>query len=108
MKKLPKLLTVFFLLFTLIITAQKKETKPNILFILADDLGYADLSATGSTFYETPNIDKIVNEGTVFTNGYANSRVCSQSRARHYITIHVGLLLVKLGSKKINLQKCLL
>ncbi|MBU3011340.1 sulfatase [Polaribacter vadi] len=99
MKKSHTLLTGIFLIFTITIIAQKKETKPNILFILADDLGYADLSSSGSTFYETPNIDKIANEGIVFTNGYANSRVCSPSRAsimtgkftaRHDITVHIG------------------
>ena len=56
-------------------------SKPNVLFILADDLGLHDLSVTGSTYYETPNIDRIANEGTVFTQGYASSRVCSPSRA---------------------------
>jgi len=99
MNTLKYLLILFFLAITTLLTAQKKENQPNILFILADDLGYADLSALGSKYYETPNIDKIVNEGTVFTNGYANSRVCSPSRAsiltgkftaRHDITVHIG------------------
>ncbi len=75
------------------------KKKPNIVFILADDLGLHDLSVTGSTYYETPNIDKIANEGTVFTQGYAASRVCSPSRAsimlgqftaRHGITDWIG------------------
>lgn len=56
-------------------------TKPNVLFILVDDLGYADLSVMGSPYYETPNIDKIANSGTIFTNGYAACTVCSPSRA---------------------------
>ena len=62
---------------------KKQETpkKPNVLFILVDDLGYADLSVMGSKFYETPNIDKIAKSGTVFTNGYAACAVCSPSRA---------------------------
>ena len=76
-----------------------EEQKPNVLFILVDDLGYKDLSCTGSTFYETPNIDKIANEGMVFNQGYAASRVCSPSRAsimtgkftaRHGITDWIG------------------
>ena len=46
-------------------TAEKK--KPNVVLILADDLGIHDLSYTGSDYYETPNIDKIAEEGTVFT-----------------------------------------
>lgn len=73
--------------------------RPNVLFILVDDLGVHDLSVTGSTYYETPNIDRIANEGTVFTQGYAASRVCSPSRAsimlgqftaRHGITDWIG------------------
>ncbi len=73
--------------------------KPNILFILADDLGYHDLSCMGSSFYETPNIDRIAKEGMVFTEGYAASQVCSPSRAsimsgkftaRHGITDWIG------------------
>ena len=44
-------------------------TRPNIVFILADDLGWNDLSAGGSTFYESPNIDRIAHEGMMFTQG---------------------------------------
>jgi arylsulfatase A-like enzyme len=55
--------------------------KPNVVFILADDLGLHDLGFTGSKYYETPNVDRIANEGTIFTQGYASSRVCSPSRA---------------------------
>lgn len=73
-------LTILFL--TISISAQLKEnSKPNILFILADDLGYSDLSCMGSNYYETPNIDSIANDGMVFTNGYAGAQVCSPSRA---------------------------
>ncbi len=57
------------------------EKQPNILFILADDLGYNDISCMGSTFYETPSIDRIAAEGMMFTNGYAACQVCSPSRA---------------------------
>ncbi|WP_136480787.1 sulfatase [Cognatitamlana onchidii] len=77
----------------------KENKNPNIVFILVDDLGYHDLSVTGSTFYETPNIDKLATEGVMFSNGYAASRVCSPSRAsimtgkftaRHGITDWIG------------------
>lgn len=73
--------------------------KPNIVFILVDDLGINDLSVTGSPFYETPNIDRLATESVVFTQGYACSRVCSPSRAsimtgkftaRHGITDWIG------------------
>jgi arylsulfatase A-like enzyme len=54
---------------------------PNIVFILADDLGWRDLSCQGSTFYETPNLDKLAASGMRFTNGYAACPVCSPTRA---------------------------
>ena len=75
------------------------EKKPNVLFILVDDLGLIDLGVTGSTYYETPNIDKLAKQGMIFTQGYAASRVCSPSRAsimtgkftaRHGITDWIG------------------
>lgn len=78
--------------------SSEKRT-PNVLFILVDDLGYTDLSVMGSEFYETPHIDQIANNGMIFTNGYAASRVCSPSRAsimtgkftaRHGITNWIG------------------
>ena len=77
---------------------QTKE-KPNIVFILVDDLGLMDLGFTGSSYYETPNVDQLASEGMVFTQGYATSRVCSPSRAsimtgkftaRHGITDWIG------------------
>lgn len=73
--------------------------KPNVLFILADDFGYHDMSCMGSQFYETPNIDSIANQGAIFTNGYAACSVCSPSRAsimtgkftaRHGVTDWIG------------------
>lgn len=97
-----KSIIIVFLAFQTI-NAQHKTAqipkKPNILFILVDDLGLKDLSCTGSKFYETPNVDRIANEGTVFTQGYACSAVCSPSRAsimtgqftaRHGITDWIG------------------
>ncbi len=55
--------------------------KPNILFILIDDLGCRDLSAFGSTFYETPRLDRLVEQGARFERAYASSPVCSPTRA---------------------------
>ncbi|MCF6174645.1 MAG: sulfatase [Victivallaceae bacterium] len=55
--------------------------KTNIVLILIDDMGWRDLSCYGSTFYETPNIDKLFNEGMHFTNAYATCPVCSPTRA---------------------------
>ncbi|MHA2323899.1 MAG: sulfatase, partial [Promethearchaeota archaeon] len=55
--------------------------KPNIIFILIDDMGWKDLGCYGSSFYETPNIDILAKEGMSFTNAYATCPVCSPTRA---------------------------
>lgn len=54
--------------------------RPNFVFILADDLGYADLHCYGGRANCSPNLDRMASEGLLFTNGYANSSVCSPSR----------------------------
>jgi arylsulfatase A-like enzyme len=54
--------------------------QPNIVFIMADDLGYADLSCCGRRDFSTPNIDRIAARGVRFTQAYANSAVCSATR----------------------------
>ncbi len=61
--------------------ASAAEQRPNFVFILADDLGIHDLSVQGSSFYQSPNIDRIADEGMRFTQGYAACQVCSPSRA---------------------------
>ena len=55
--------------------------KPNIIFILIDDMGWKDLGCYGSDFYETPNIDRLASEGMRFTDAYASCPVCSPTRA---------------------------
>jgi arylsulfatase A-like enzyme len=55
--------------------------RPSIVYIVADDLGYADLGAQGSTEVLTPNLDTLAAEGVRFTNGYASAPVCSPTRA---------------------------
>jgi len=59
----------------------KPAGKPNILFILIDDMGWRDLGCCGSTFYQTPNIDRLAAGGMRFTESYAGSSVCSPTRA---------------------------
>ncbi len=58
-----------------------KKQKPNIIFILADDLGWVDSSLYGSKFYETPNIDRLAKMGMMFTSAYAANPLCSPTRA---------------------------
>jgi len=77
---------ICILLFTLTGCTNLLENKltikqPNVIIILADDLGYYDLSFMGSTFYETPNLDKLAQQSLVFYDGYSASPVCSPSRA---------------------------
>jgi len=54
--------------------------RPNVVFILTDDVGYGDISANGDTKVKTPNIDRIANEGIRFTNAYAPAATCTPSR----------------------------
>ena len=63
------------------IALQAKVTQPNIVFIMADDLGWTDLGVTGSDFYETPNIDRLASQGMLFTNAYAAAANSAPSRA---------------------------
>ncbi len=73
-----------------------QASKPNIVFILADDLGYADVSCYGQRDYITPNVDRLALEGMRFTQAYANSSVCSATRTalitgRYQYRLPVGL-----------------
>jgi len=76
-----------------------RTERPNILFILADDLGYSDVGFMGSDYYETPHLDALSEQGMVFTDGYSGCQVCSPARAsimtgqfasRHGITDWIG------------------
>ena len=58
-----------------------KSKQPNIIYILADDLGYGDLSCYGQTRFQTPNLDKMASEGMLFTQHYAGTTVCAPSRS---------------------------
>ncbi len=60
--------------------ASLEMKRPNIIIIYADDLGYGDLSSYGATELNTPNMDRLVNGGIKFTNGYASSATCTPSR----------------------------
>ena len=79
MKKIIYPLTVTLGLYSLNMNAEDK--RPNIVFIMADDLGWSDLSVTGSDYYETPNIDRLASQGMLFTNAYAAAANSAPSRA---------------------------
>ena len=74
-------LGVLILLSASPVRAAAQDSRPNVLLILADDLGYGDLSCFGAKDLNTPNVDRIAREGTKWTEFYANSSVCSPTRA---------------------------
>ena len=57
-----------------------KETKPNIIFIMADDLGYAELGSYGQKKIKTPHLDRLAKHGMRFTRNYSGNAVCAPSR----------------------------
>lgn len=92
MKKLVFLLSLAILIVSCQNQPKEKEElqKPNIIYILADDLGYGDLSCLGQTHFQTPNIDQLAAEGMTFTQHYAGSTVCSPSRSVLLTGQHTG------------------
>ncbi len=72
--------------------AQEAGNRPSVLFILADDLGWRDTSAYGSTFYKIPNIDALIARGVRFTNAYSASLLCSPTRASILTGLHPARL----------------
>lgn len=78
------------LLSALSANAQKKNARPNIIFILCDDMGYGDLGCYGQPFIRTPHIDAMASEGIRFTQAYAGSPVSAPSRASFMTGQHSG------------------
>jgi arylsulfatase A-like enzyme len=77
-------------------SSHAQQSKPNIIFIMADDFGYADLSCYGRQDFSTPNIDRLAAHGVRFLQGYANSSVCSATRTalitgRYQYRLPIGL-----------------
>ena len=83
---------------------EAESRKPNIIYILADDLGYGDLSCYGQTHYTTPNIDQLAAEGMRFTQHYAGSTVCSPSRCSLLTGLHTGHAEVRGNKVRVNGQ----
>ncbi|MEM9080960.1 MAG: arylsulfatase [Verrucomicrobiota bacterium] len=77
-------------LLILLLSSLLLPAHPNIIYILADDLGYGDLSCFGQTKLQTPHIDRLAKEGLKFTNHYSGNTVCSPSRAVLMTGIHSG------------------
>jgi arylsulfatase A-like enzyme len=77
--------------------------KPNIIFILADDLGYGDLGCYGQETIQTPNLDRMAAEGMIFTDFYAGSTVCAPSRCCLMTGVHTGHAWIR-GNDRVPLR----
>ena len=99
MKIIETIYVIPLIFLMLLVSSCKNETvnkkikvvkKPNIIFILADDLGYGDVGFNGQDKIKTPNIDKLAENGMIFTNHYTGSSVCGPSRAVLMTGKHTG------------------
>src|SRR5688572_3802872 len=79
-----------FVLLGLLPTGAAAADRPNVVFILADDLGWADTSAYGSKYHETPNLDRLARRGMRFTQAYAANPLCSPTRASILTGLYPG------------------
>lgn len=95
MRRRKKLWITLLLLSVSFSTALAQDRKPNLVFILADDLGYGDVGCFGQKKIKTPNIDRLAAEGMKFTNFYAGSTVCAPSRAVLMTGRHTGHVWVR-------------
>jgi arylsulfatase A-like enzyme len=78
---------------------KKTTTRPNVIFIMADDLGYGDLSCYGQLKFQTPNIDDLARGGLIFTHHYSGSTVCAPSRSALMTGLHTGHTFIR-GNKE--------
>jgi arylsulfatase A-like enzyme len=81
---------IFFLVFFCIASQLYAQTKPNVIYIYADDLGYGELGCYGQTKIKTPNIDRLAAEGIRFTQHYTGAPVCAPARCMLMTGVHAG------------------
>ncbi len=81
LRPLAVVLPVVLIAFSSKAAEPEAPARPNVIFLMVDDLGWTDIGCFGSDYYETPNIDRLAAEGMKFTNGYAACTVCSPTRA---------------------------
>jgi len=89
------------LLLTLASFSTRGQERPNIIYILADDLGWGDLSCYGQKNFKTPNIDRLASEGLRFTSHYSGSPVCAPSRSALMTGLHSGHTYIR-GNKSVE------
>lgn len=99
-------LRIFPLIALCAVACARAESKPNLVFILADDLGYGDLGCFGQRLIKTPRLDRMAAEGVRFTQFYAGSTVCAPSRSVLMTGQHMGHTWVRgnAGAKNIEVQ----
>jgi arylsulfatase A-like enzyme len=103
MKRMVSILLLLVLLYRISFGKEPANaaSSPNVILILADDLGYGDLSCYGQTKFHTPNIDALAAEGLRFTQHYAGAPVCAPSRSALLMAKHTGHTTIR-GNKKEN------
>jgi len=112
MKNQLQQITAKFLIFALLSAAvaacgpatekgEAQDKKPNIIYILADDLGYGDLGFLGQEKFQTPHIDQLAARGMVFTQHYAGTTICAPSRSALMTGLHTGHTQVR-GNRGLN------
>lgn len=95
------LAAIFFLASSHSFIQAQPVKKPNVIYILADDLGYGDLSCYGQKHFQTPNIDNLARQGMMFTNHYSGSPVCAPSRSSLMTGLHSGHTYIR-GNKEVQ------
>ena len=104
MKKLALILSVISCSpFVAVEAAKPSADRPNIVYIMADDLGYGDLGCYGQKLIQTPHIDRLAKRGMRFTDFYAGSTVCAPSRCVLMTGLHTGHCYIR-GNGKGNLR----
>lgn len=97
--------SVILLCFALLVHSNVHAQRPNIIYIMTDDMGYGDLSGYGRKDYQTPNLDKLALQGIKFINAYSCAPICTPTRTgfmtgRYPARTHVGLMEPLTGDKK--------
>lgn len=98
---IKKLLLGSFIIMSGISMSYGQQKKPNIVFILADDLGYADIGAYGQTKIKTPHLDNLAKQGMKFTEFYTGTSVCAPSRSSLLTGQHTGHTYIR-GNKELE------
>ncbi|MEM7143866.1 MAG: arylsulfatase [Verrucomicrobiota bacterium] len=84
------LLALAFLIIASIPSAEAKSDRPNLIFVLSDDIAQGDLGVYGQELIQTPNLDRLANEGTRYLSAYTGTSVCAPARTSFFTGLHMG------------------